>query len=105
MAVDDALVVIEDQFVQFVPAAKKLIEMRTWLKVRCLDAGVETEEVLPQVWQKVLKLSGIKGTRKDRKTKEKARVLAEKLWPRLHLGEDQIDAALIAFWRLRCVRP
>lgn len=97
--------VAEDQYIGFIQATIELIEVKIWLKVRCMDAGVPFETVPAQTWQTILKLSGIKGTKTNKKTKEKARKLANMLWPYLQLTEDQIDAALIAVWRLRFAKP
>lgn len=105
-----AIVLCEDQHIRFVATARKLIEARIWVKVRCADAGVPYEEVLHSKWQAMYSLptikarlvaAGIRGTKKSRKMKEKARFVAEQLWPTMQLSEDQIDAALIGVWRHR----
>lgn len=96
------VIVIEDQHVKLPQVAKKLIEARMWVKILATLAGFEVVEVLASVWQAdVFTLTPIKGTKHDRKTKEKALDVAAKVWPCLTLTEDQIDAVLIALWRLR----
>lgn len=96
------VIVIEDQFVKFVAAAKKLIEARMWVRVIAEVAGFEVFEVVASEWQAdVLHLSPIKPTKSDKRTKERAYDVCRKVWPCLALTEDQADAALIALWRLR----
>lgn len=91
-----ATVAIEDQYVGFAGSAKKLITASAFVQAICEDRGVEYETIAASSWQsRVLRASDIEPTKRDRKTKERAEELCRRLWPRMDLTEDEMDAALI----------
>ncbi len=105
-----ASVIVELQHLQFGSTAIKLIEARMWVMVRCHDLGVPCEGVWPSSWQsRILKLSTIEvvkackatGTKANKRTKERAREVASWLWPSIKMTEHQIDAALMAVFKMR----